>query len=96
MRILLLAIMLIITAAPAFAQLEGATGIPLNPGGKQVSPEEQEKRRATEDAYKRTMKQIPDAKPLDPWGNMRASDTPAGGQTKSHVKKQTKTSTQAK
>lgn len=90
MRIFLLALMLTITAVPAFAQLQGATGIPLNPGGKPVSPEEQEKRRATEDAYKRTLKQIPDAKPLDPWGNMRGNDTPAGGQAKSQAKKQTK------
>lgn len=89
MRTFLLAIMLTIIAVPALAQLPGATGIPLNQS-KPVSPEEQEKRRATEDAYKRTLKQIPDAKPLDPWGNMRGNDTPANGQAKAKKSTQTK------
>lgn len=90
MRTFLLAVMLTIIAVPAFAQMPG-TGIPLNQG-KPVSPEEQEKRRATEDAYQRTIKQIPDAKPQDPWGNMRGNDTPASGA----AKKQTKKSNQVK
>lgn len=87
MRTFLLAVMLTIIAVPAFAQMPG-TGIPLNQS-KPVSPEEQERRRATEDAYKRTLKEIPDAKPLDPWGNMRGNETPASGAAKKQTKKPT-------
>lgn len=93
MRTFLLAILLTTIAVPAFAQLQGATGIPLNQS-KPVSPEEQEKRRATEDAYQRTIKQIPNAKPQDPWGNMRGNDTPASGAAKKQTKKSTPPSKQ--
>jgi hypothetical protein len=74
MRILLVAALLTAIATPAaHAQMPG-TGIPLNQE-KEVSPEVREKRRATEEAYKSTIKNIPDAKPVDPWGNMRNTDT---------------------
>ena len=63
-------------APPASAQ--SATGIPLNQD-KDVSPEQRAKRRATEEAYKSTMKGIPDAKPVDPWGNVRGAETPQSG-----------------
>jgi hypothetical protein len=80
MRILLAAALLTATAAPAHAQALG-TGIPLNQE-KEVSPEVREKRKATEEAYKSTMKGIPDAKPVDPWGNMRGTDTSSGNAAK--------------
>jgi hypothetical protein len=73
MRTLALTLLLTIIAAPAFAQALG-TGIPLNQE-KEVSPEQLEKRRKTEEAYKSTIKNIPDAKPVDPWGNIRGSET---------------------
>ena len=72
---LILALLLTLSTVPAFAQTMG-TGIPLNQE-KEVSPEQREKRRATEEAYKRTIKSIPDAKPVDPWGNMRGVETPS-------------------
>jgi len=69
-------------AVPATqAQMPG-TGIPLNQE-KEVSPDVQAKRKATEDAYKSTMKGIPDAKPVDPWGNMRGAATSSGNAAKS-------------
>ena len=77
MRHLLLAALLTVTAVPAFAQTLG-TGIPLNQE-KEVSPEQREKRRATEEAYKSTIRSIPDAKPVDPWGNIRGAETAGGG-----------------
>jgi hypothetical protein len=73
MRIFVLALLLTFVAAPAFAQSLG-TGIPLNQE-KEVSPEQREKQRRTEEAYKSTIKGIPDAKPVDPWGNMRGGDS---------------------
>jgi hypothetical protein len=81
MRTLLVAALLTAIATPAaHAQMPG-TGIPLNQE-KEVSPEMREKRRATEDAYKSTMKGIPDAKPVDPWGTMRSTDTSSGSAAK--------------
>lgn len=53
-------------------------GIPLNPDGssdsRPLTKEEQDKKQAREDAYKSALKKIPnkdDAKPVDPWANMR-------------------------
>ena len=81
MRTLLVAALLTAIATPAaYAQAMG-TGIPLNQE-KEVSPEVQAKRKATEEAYKSTIKGIPDAKPVDPWGNMRSTDTSGGNAAK--------------
>ena len=79
MRRLLVAAILTALAAPAYPQSMGM-GIPMNQE-KEVSPEVRAKRQATEEAYKSTMKGIPDAnKPVDPWGNMR--DTSSGNAAK--------------
>ena len=74
MRTLLVAALLMAIATPAAHAQPMGTGIPLNQE-KEVSPEVREKRRAQEEAYKSTIKNIPDAKPVDPWGNMRGTDT---------------------
>lgn len=76
MRTLLVAALFTVVAVPAHAQAFG-TGIPLNQE-KEVSPEVQAKRKATEEAYKSTIKGIPDAKPNDPWGNMRSTEQSSG------------------
>jgi hypothetical protein len=76
MRSLLFAFLLTFAAAPAFGQAMG-TGIPLNQD-KEVTPEQAAKRRATEEAYRSTIKNIPEAKANDPWGNMRSVDTSTG------------------
>ena len=75
MRRLLVAALLTVIAAPAYSQALG-TGIPLNQE-KEVSPEVRARRQATEEAYKSTLKGIPDAKPVDPWGNMRGTSDSA-------------------
>ena len=74
MRTLLLVACLAFAATPALSQAMG-TGIPLNQD-KEVTPEQAAKRRATEEAYRSTIKNIPEAKANDPWGNMRSVDTP--------------------
>jgi hypothetical protein len=64
---------------PATAQGLGA-GIPLNQE-RAKTPEEIEKQKQIEEAYKATLKKIPDGKQQnDPWGSMRSADT--GGQAK--------------
>ena len=80
MRTLVLAFLLTFVAAPAFAQALG-TGIPLNQE-KELTPEQIEKRRKTEEAYRSTIKNIPDAKPVDPWGNMRGNDSSTAAKAK--------------
>jgi hypothetical protein len=62
--------------------------ITLNPDSRSdsrpLTKEEQEKKQAREDAYKSALKSIPnknDAKPVDPWANMRPN-APASSNTK--------------
>jgi hypothetical protein len=80
MRTLLVAALFTAIAIPAAHAQAMGTGIPLNQE-KEVSPEVREKRRAQEEAYRSTIKNIPDAKPVDPWGSMRGTDT-SGNATK--------------
>jgi hypothetical protein len=56
----------------AHAQTPGV-GIPLNQE-EAKSPEQIEKQKAIEDAYKATIKKMPNAKQVDPWGNMRSAE----------------------
>jgi hypothetical protein len=85
MRILVLAAFMTIVAAPALGQPMG-TAIPLHQE-KEVTPEQAAKRRATEEAYRSTIKNIPDAKPNDPWGNMRSVETGNAAKAKPAPKK---------
>lgn len=55
-------------AAPVLAQ-----GINLMPEVKHKTPEEIERDRKVEDAYKARLRTIPDAQATDPWGGMRAA-----------------------
>jgi hypothetical protein len=87
MRAFVLSLLLMFAASQAFAQSMGmGTGIPLNQE-KEVSPEQRMKRQKTEEAYKSAIKNIPDAKPVDPWGNMRSTETGTAAKTKSAPKK---------
>jgi hypothetical protein len=59
-------------AADALAQLS-TPGIGLNADRPQLTKEEQEKRKAVDDAYKSTINKLPDKKkPADPWGDIRS------------------------
>ncbi len=83
---------------PASAQTLGM-GIPLNQD-QAKSPEQIEKQKQIDDAYKATLKKIPDAKANDPWGNMRSTDTgtqakPTQLKAKTAAQKQKKTNNAA-
>ncbi len=70
MRAFLMAMVLALLAGPVFAQ-----GVNLMGGERRLTSEEIEKNKAIDEAYKSTMKKIPDQKPnADPWGNVRASN----------------------
>ena len=56
------------------------------------TPEQIEKEKAADRAYKDSLKKIPDAKPADPWGNARSTDAPkAPAKTPAAKKSPTKT-----
>ncbi len=78
---LLRALMLIgatIALMSGIASAQFTPGITLQPDAtRPLTPEEQEKRKAVDDAYKSAIQKIPNQqKPADPWGNIR-STTPA-------------------
>ena len=74
MRMLSAAAVLVLLAAPAFAQTPNINLIPEN---KFKSPEEKEQDAIKEKAYKESLKKIPDAKASsDPWGTVRGTDAP--------------------
>ncbi|HYC17289.1 MAG TPA: hypothetical protein VEC94_08785 [Pseudolabrys sp.] len=56
-------------------------GINLDADKRPLSPEEKEKRKAVDDAYRSTMEKLPDQKKsTDPWGNIRSAKTPSSKQ----------------
>ena len=63
---------IVLSAGSASAQLS-VPGISLQEDGRRLDPEEEAKRKAVDDAYKSTMKKIPDKKNNDPWGNIRST-----------------------
>jgi hypothetical protein len=78
MKILRASVVLIaLFSAPAFAQDAGSPHINLLSDGPSKSPEEIEKAREVEKAYKDTLKTIPNAAGTnDPWGNVRSESQP--------------------
>jgi hypothetical protein len=66
------AIIALILAGPAYGQ-KGAPAAPVDPP---KSPNQIESEKAADSAYKRSLGNIPDQPPADPWGNARGSDAP--------------------
>lgn len=68
----------IVVALPgiAFAQ-QLKPGLSLHPDKPPLTPEEQERQKAIDDAYKSAIKKLPDKKKTadDPWGNIRSTTT---------------------
>lgn len=65
-------VIVILLTADAFAQLS-TPGISMNAERPPLSKEEQEKRKAVDDAYKAAVSKLPDKKkPADPWGDIRS------------------------
>jgi hypothetical protein len=72
------AVCTIVVALPgiAFAQ-QLKPGLSLHPDKPPLTPEEQERQKAIDDAYKSAIKKLPDKKKTadDPWGNIRSTTT---------------------
>jgi hypothetical protein len=68
------AVVVVLLAAPAYAQ---TPNINLIPEFQSKSPEEKEQDAIKERAYKDSLRKIPDAKASsDPWGTVRSNDAP--------------------
>jgi hypothetical protein len=86
MRILSAAAVLVMLAAPAYAQIS-TPHINLLSDGPSKTPDEIEQDAIRDKAYRESLKKIPDAKTSsDPWGNVRSdapkAATPAKPKTK--------------
>jgi hypothetical protein len=73
MRVVLAAAMIASLAAPALAQQQEA---PLQYGKEEPEKTQTQKAadKAAVDAYKRSLRAIPDQGPNDPWGGVRSND----------------------
>lgn len=91
MRVVAAAVIAAFLAGPAFAQQK-----PVPKYGEEDKPksaQEKQDERDAEKAYRRSLGNIPEQKPIDPWGNVR-SDNAAKPDTKAPARK-TKTGTSA-
>lgn len=66
------AMMTLLLAGPAYAQ----RGAPAAPQDPPKSPTQIEQEKASENAYKKSLRNIPDQPPADPWGGARAVEAP--------------------
>jgi hypothetical protein len=73
MRVIAAAVIVAFLAGPAFAQQK-----PIPKYGeedKEKSAEEKNAEREADRAYKRSLGNIPEQKPVDPWGNVRIDNS---------------------
>ena len=89
MRVLCAAAMIALLAGPAYAQQKSVPQYGDAPADKTRSEIEQD--RTAERAYKRSLGNIPDQTPTDPWGNARSVDAPKAVAKPSPAKPRTKT-----
>jgi hypothetical protein len=88
MRVFAAAVVLALLAGPAYAQSQ-----PVPRYGdidNKKSPQEIEAERESERAYKKSLGNIPDQGPTDPWGNVRSDSAPKAA-AKTVPAKRTKT-----
>jgi hypothetical protein len=89
MRVLCAAAMIALLAGPAYAQQKSVPKYGDAPTEK--TPSEIEQDRANDRAYKRSLGNIPDQGPTDPWGNARSVDAPKAAAKPAPAKPRTKT-----
>jgi len=95
MRIVLAAAVLALLAGPAFAQNDDH--VPrYGEEDKEKTPEQKRGEKAAQDAYQRSLSNIPDKGPTEPWGAVRSTDTPKPTATTAKPKKTKTGSTDAK
>jgi len=91
MRVIAAAVIVAFLAGPAFAQQKS---IPkYGEEDKEKTTEQKNAEREADKAYRRSLGNIPEQKPVDPWGNVRSDNSPKP-EAKAPAKK-TKTGTTA-
>jgi hypothetical protein len=86
MRIVLAAVVLALLVGPAFAQ--NVDHVPqYGEEDKEKTPEQKRSEKAAQDAYQRSLSNIPNKSPTDPWGAVRSTDTPKPTATTAKPKK---------
>jgi hypothetical protein len=71
MRTLRVVAAMALLTGPVYAQGSRAGG-----AGNEKSPQQIQSERDAENAYKKSLSNIPDQGPTDPWGNVRSDSTP--------------------
>ena len=89
MRVLCAAAVIALLTGPAYAQQKSVPKYGDAPVEKTRSQIEED--REVESAYKRSLGNIPDQTPTDPWGNARSVDAPKAVAKPSAAKPRTKT-----
>ena len=75
MRVALAAVLIAVLAGPAYAQSQAP--VPrYGETDKKKSPQEIAAEKEAEKAYQRSLGNIPDKGPSDPWGNVRSDSAP--------------------
>jgi hypothetical protein len=87
-KIFCAAAVIALLAGPAYAQSQSVPRY--GDTDKKKSPQEIEAEREAERAYKRSLGNIPDQAPTDPWGNVRSDGAPKAA-AKASPAKRTKT-----
>ena len=86
MRVVLVAVTILALSGTAFAQ----QAVPrYGEGDKDKTPSDIATEKANEKAYRRSLGNIPDKGPSDPWGVVRSPDTPKTTATKAKTKAST-------
>ena len=88
MKIVCAAVVIALLAGPAYAQSQSVPRY--GEVDQKKSPQQIEADREAERAYKRSLGNIPDQGPTDPWGNVRGESAPKTA-TKAAPAKRTKT-----
>jgi hypothetical protein len=92
MKIICAAVVIAFLAGPAYAQSQSVPRY--GEADKKKSGQEIEAEREAERAYKRSLGNIPDQGPTDPWGNVRSDSAPKAA-AKAAPAKRTKTGNRA-
>jgi hypothetical protein len=88
MRVFAAAVVIALLAGPAYAQTQPVPRY--GDTDKKKSPQEIEAERESERAYKKSLGNIPDQRPTDPWGTVRSDNAPKAA-VKAAPAKRTKT-----
>ena len=92
MKVFRMAAVIVLMASPAYAQMPAMNLLMDNKPSK--TQDEKDAEAARDKAYQNSLKKIPDAKPADPWGNVR-SDAPKTDAPKTVAKASAKPKTKA-